>query len=68
MRAIDRALAYFNFTLPLDANVLDAASVFRASNPPRVSSNSRATKGRSHASQKSRANRRKGALKAKVRG
>lgn len=67
MSAISRALAYFNFTLPLDAGVSDVFSITRALNPPRVSGNSRATKGRNHASQKSRANRRKAQVKARNR-
>ena len=59
MNTLDRALAYFALTAPyMDA--FDVLKSYRQTTPP-VSRNSRRTKGRKFASQKSRANRRKAA-------
>jgi hypothetical protein len=57
MKALDRALAYFTLAAPyMDA--FDVISSYRQTPPP-VSRNTKRTKGRKFASQKSRANRRK---------
>ena len=58
MKALDRALAFFNFTMPLDMGAFNSMKGYHSSPPP-VSRNSTRTKGRKFASQKSRANRRK---------
>ena len=67
MSAIGRALAYFGLSGSHLFDAADIVSLWLNSNPPRVSGNSSATKGRNHASQKSRANRRKAGMKARVR-
>ena len=60
MKALEKALAYFNFSMPLDSSAFHVLDALRDS-PPRVSRNTHRTKGRKFASQKSRANRRKAA-------
>lgn len=65
MSAIGRALAY------LMAPLADTDSApllkIRRDSAPQVSRNSKATHGKRHASQKSRANRRNAGMKARVR-
>jgi len=58
MKTLDRALAFFNFTMPLDMSAFDVLKFYRSA-PPAPGRNSTRTKGRKFASQKSRANRRK---------
>lgn len=60
MKLLERALAYFNFSMPLDDAAFRVLDALRDS-PPMVSRNPHRTKGRKFASQKSRANRRKAA-------
>lgn len=60
MKALDRALAYFNFTMSLDDHAFRVMDWLRDS-PPQISRNTKRTKGRKFASQKERANRRKAA-------
>ena len=59
MKALDRALTYFNIA-NLYGDPFDILQSYR-STPPPVSRNNKRTKGRKFASQKSRANRRKAA-------
>lgn len=60
MKALEKALAYFNFSMPLDSSAFQVLDLLRDS-PLAVSRNAKRTKGRKFASQKSRANRRKAA-------
>lgn len=66
MKALDRALAFFNFAMPLDMGPFNALKGYHSQTPP-ISHNSTRTKGRKFASQKSRANRRKAGMKASAR-
>jgi hypothetical protein len=65
MSAIGRVLAYLMAPLD-DTNHAPLLKISRES-APRASTNPQRTKGRSFASQKSRANRRKAGMKARVR-
>ncbi len=67
MSAIGRALAYFPL-LPLEIYDVEGLLKTMGSNhAPQVSRNSKATHGKRHASQKSRANRRKAGMNARAR-
>lgn len=58
MKALEKALAYFNILGESAYSAMDVINSMRMTPPP-VSRNSTRTKGRKFASQKSRANRRK---------
>ena len=69
MSAIGRALTYLvaGFSASEAYNLADLGKITRNNSAPQISRNSKSTHGKRHASQKSRANRRKAGMKARVR-
>ena len=69
MSIMGRALAYmaFWFSASEAYNLADLGKITRGNSAPQVSRNSKVTHGKRHASQKSRANRRKAGMKARAR-